>query len=85
MVLPQVQVLAQQHTRINLLHDLVYNSLAHKSACIYAMNWACRYLEGGAKVYVFHTLNLNPSPLLPYYCGPQSNRHRHPPCPPDLD
>lgn len=28
------------------------------SGRLYAMDWTCRYLEGGAKVYAFHTLNL---------------------------
>jgi len=33
--------------------------LAHLSGCLQAMDWTCRYLEGGAKVYAFHTLNLH--------------------------
>jgi len=32
--------------------------LAHVQGCLHAMDWTCRYLEGGAKVYAFHTLNL---------------------------
>lgn len=33
--------------------------LAHLSGGLQAMDWTCRYLEGGAKVYAFHTLNLH--------------------------
>jgi hypothetical protein len=33
--------------------------LAHVSGCLHAMDWTCRYLEGGTKVYAFHTLNLH--------------------------
>lgn len=32
--------------------------LAHVGGCLHAMDWTCRYLDGGAKVYAFHTLNL---------------------------
>lgn len=33
--------------------------LDNVSGCLQAMDWTCRYLEGGAKVYAFHTLNLH--------------------------
>jgi len=33
--------------------------LANLSGCLHAMDWTCRYLEGGPKVYAFHTLNLH--------------------------
>lgn len=33
--------------------------LAHLSGCLHATDWTCRYLEGGTKVYAFHTLNLH--------------------------
>ena len=32
---------------------------AHLSGCLQALDWTCRYLEGGAKVYAFHTLDLH--------------------------
>jgi putative transposase len=32
--------------------------LTQLSGCLQAMDWTCRYLEGGAKVYAFHTLDL---------------------------
>lgn len=32
--------------------------IASLSGRLHAMDWTCRYLEGGAKVYAFHTLNL---------------------------
>ncbi|MGQ0602804.1 MAG: hypothetical protein ACT4QE_14055 [Anaerolineales bacterium] len=28
------------------------------SGSLDALDWTCRYLEGGAKIYAFHTLNL---------------------------
>jgi putative transposase len=37
-------------------HPLPLSQLA---GCLHAMDWTCRYLEGGAKVYAFHTLNLH--------------------------
>jgi putative transposase len=33
--------------------------LTQLAGCLQAMDWTCRYLEGGAKVYAFHTLNLH--------------------------
>jgi hypothetical protein len=32
--------------------------LTQTAGCLHAMDWTCRYLDGGAKVYAFHTLNL---------------------------
>ena len=40
----------------NAYHPL---PLAQLTGCLHAVDWTCRYLEGGAKVYAFHTLNLH--------------------------
>jgi hypothetical protein len=32
--------------------------LLSRKGVLHAVDWTCRYLEGGAKVYAFHTLNL---------------------------
>src|SRR3972149_4820930 len=49
---------------------------------LHALDWTCRYLEDGFKVYAFHTLNLR---TRANHCGRQKQRHRDPAWSPDLE
>jgi len=43
---------------------VIFPDRAVLDGVLHAMDWTCRYLEDGVKVYAFHTLNLRTRALL---------------------